>query len=179
LDRNRGQGTNRATESCDLEEIHEGRKVGMEIEWYIPSAPVMLTRQVCRLSKKLLSVWLEGLGFKPTIYGKQVQSRRLTISCFLAQDRVAEFAKMSPPLTLKETMRAAGDPRLTEWHQKLVTRGIEKKALDEKLNTDIARRDQVKTQMDKIQPDVEQFETRQEKEKEVSSAPNAWPSLMK
>ena len=68
---------------------------------------------------------------------------------------------------------------MTEWHQKLVTKGIEKKALDEKLNTDIARRDQVKTQMDKIQPDVEQFETRQEKEKEVSSAPNAWPSLMK
>lgn len=90
------------------------------------------------------------------------------ISCFLAQDRVAEFAKMSPPLTLKETMRAAGDPRLTEWHQKLVTKGLEKKALDEKLNTDVARRDQVKTQMDKIQPDVEQFETRQEKEKEVS-----------
>jgi SOS response regulatory protein OraA/RecX len=75
---------------------------------------------------------------------------------------------MSPPLTLKETMRAAGDPRLTDWHQKLVSKGIEKKALDEKLNTDIARRDQVKMQMDKIQPDVEQFETRQEKEKEVS-----------
>jgi len=140
----------------------------MEIEWYAPPAPARLTRQVYRLSKKLLSVWLEGLGFKPTIYGKQVQSRRLTISCFLAQDRVAEFAKMSPPLTLKETMRAAGDPRLTEWHQKLVTKGIEKKALDEKLNTDVARRDQVKTQMDKIQPDIEQFETRQEKEKEVS-----------
>jgi SOS response regulatory protein OraA/RecX len=75
---------------------------------------------------------------------------------------------MSPSLTLKETMRAAGDPRLTDWHQKLVSKGIEKKALDEKLNTDIARRDQVKMQMDKIQPDVEQFETRQEKEKEVS-----------
>jgi SOS response regulatory protein OraA/RecX len=86
---------------------------------------------------------------------------------------------MSPPLTLKETMRAAGDPRLTEWHQKLVSKGIEKKALDEKLNTDIARRDQVKMQMDKIQPDVEQFETRQEKEKEVSLLLCVCPSLMK
>ena len=76
-------------------------------------------------------------------------------------------------------MRAAGDPRLTEWHQKLVTKGIEKKALDEKLNTDVARRDQVKSQMDKIQPDVEQFETRQEKEKEVSPLTNACSNLMK
>jgi hypothetical protein len=89
-------------------------------------------------------------------------------SCFLAQDRVAEFAKMTPPLTLKETMRAAGDPRLTEWHQKLVTKGAEKKSLDEKLSTDIAKRDQLQLQMDKIRPDVEHFENRQEKVKEVS-----------
>jgi len=92
----------------------------------------------------------------------------LILSCFLAQDRVAEFAKMSPPLTLKETMRAAGDPRLTEWHQKLIVKGNEKKSLDEKLNVDVAKRDQIQMQMDKIRPDVEQFENRQEKEKEVS-----------
>jgi DNA-directed RNA polymerase beta subunit len=75
---------------------------------------------------------------------------------------------MSPPLTLKETMRAAGDPRLTDWHQKLVGKGHEKKNLEEKLNTDISKRDQVQTQMDKIRPDVEQFENRQNQEKEVS-----------
>jgi hypothetical protein len=99
---------------------------------------------------------------------RSTECRLLMISCFLAQDRVAEFAKMSPPLTLKETMRAAGDPRLTEWHQDLVTKGSDKKALDEKLNTDITKRDQLQMQMDKIQPDVEQFENRQEKEREVS-----------
>jgi len=75
---------------------------------------------------------------------------------------------MSPPLTLKETMRAAGDPRLTEWHQKLVSKGNEKKKLEENLNTDISKRDQVLTQMAAIRPDVEQFNSRQEKEKEVS-----------
>jgi hypothetical protein len=82
---------------------------------------------------------------------------------------VAEFAKMSPPLTLKETMRAAGDPRLTEWHRNLVAKGNEKKILQEKLNGDISRRDQIQAQIDKIQPDVEQYENRQEQEKEVSS----------
>ena len=74
MDRNRGQGTNRATESCDLEEIHEGRKVGMEIEWCVLSAPAMLTSQVYRLSKKLLSVWSEGPVFKPTTYGKLIRA---------------------------------------------------------------------------------------------------------
>jgi chromosome segregation ATPase len=112
------------------------------------------------------------LVYKQTIYGKRNNSPRraklIQTSCFLAQDRVAEFAKMSPPLTLKETMRAAGDPRLTDWHQKLVGKGHEKKNLEEKLNTDISKRDQVQTQMDKIRPDVEQFENRQNQEKEVS-----------
>jgi hypothetical protein len=74
---------------------------------------------------------------------------------------------MSPPLTLTETMRAAGDPRLTEWHQKLVVKGEEKQKLEEKLSTDISRRDQVQAQLEKIAPDVVQFENRQEQEKEV------------
>lgn len=94
-------------------------------------------------------------------------------SCFLAQDRVAEFAKMSPPLTLKETMRAAGDPRLTEWHQQLVVKGDEKKKLEERLVTDISRRDQVQGQLDQLAPEVERFENRQELEMQVCRSPFA------
>jgi hypothetical protein len=77
---------------------------------------------------------------------------------------VAEFAKMSPPLTLKETMRAAGNPRLSEWHQALVTKGGEKKVLDEKVTGDVTRRDQLQAQVDSLAPDVEHFENRQNKE---------------
>lgn len=86
---------------------------------------------------------------------------------------------MSPPLTLKETMRAAGDPRLTEWHQKLVVKGDEKKKLEEKLVTDISRRDQVQAQMDKLAPDVVQFENRQEMEKEVCDLPSRLNAVSK
>ncbi len=53
-----------------------------------------------------------------------------SISSFLPQDKVAEFAKMLPVTVLKETMRAAGDPRLTKWHESLVEKGGKAKELE-------------------------------------------------
>ena len=44
-------------------------------------------------------------------------------SSFLPQDKVAEFAKMAPDVVLRETMRAAGDPRLIQWHDTLIEKG--------------------------------------------------------
>ncbi len=44
-------------------------------------------------------------------------------SSFLPQDKVADFAKMNPVTVLKETMRAAGDPNLSQWHEDLVANG--------------------------------------------------------
>lgn len=82
---------------------------------------------------------------------------------------------MSPPLTLKETMRAAGNPRLTEWHQHLVVKGNEKKVLDEKVTGDIIRRDQLRSQVDSLAPDVEHFENRQNQEFQVSHI--NWPDV--
>lgn len=75
---------------------------------------------------------------------------------------------MAPPLTLKETMRAAGNPKLTEWHSHLITKGNEKKVLDEKVAGDIIRRDQIQTQVDSLAPDVEHFENRKNQEFQVS-----------
>lgn len=37
---------------------------------------------------------------------------------------------MAPVTVLKETMRAAGDPRLTKWHEKLVDKGKRLKELE-------------------------------------------------
>jgi len=51
-------------------------------------------------------------------------------SSFLPQDKVAEFAKMVPVIVLKETMRAAGDPRLTRWHETLVEKGGKAKDIE-------------------------------------------------
>lgn len=94
-----------------------------------------------------------------------------TDSAFLAQDRVAEFSKMTPSYTLKETMRAAGDPRLSTWHETLIAKGEEKKGLDEKLETGAAKREQLQAQVDNLAPDVRSFEARENQEFEVCSCP--------
>jgi structural maintenance of chromosomes protein 5 len=44
-------------------------------------------------------------------------------SSFLPQDRVAEFARMSPQQLLRETQRCAGDDNLTSWHDTLIEEG--------------------------------------------------------
>ena len=50
-------------------------------------------------------------------------------SSFLPQDKVSEFAQMTPQQLLKETQRAAGDERLTSWHETLTNAGQELKTL--------------------------------------------------
>jgi hypothetical protein len=55
----------------------------------------------------------------------------IPISSFLPQDKVSEFAHMSPQQLLRETQRAAGDPRLTNWHDTLIIAGKEMAQLAE------------------------------------------------
>jgi hypothetical protein len=65
-------------------------------------------------------------------------------SSFLPQDKVSEFAHMSPQQLLRETQRAAGDPRLTNWHDTLITAGKEMAQLGEVGTVpDILSQDQV------------------------------------
>jgi hypothetical protein len=52
-------------------------------------------------------------------------------SSFLPQDKVAEFARMNSMQLLRETQRAAGDNRLTEWHNTLIESGKEQRDLTE------------------------------------------------
>jgi hypothetical protein len=51
-------------------------------------------------------------------------------SSFLAQDKVADFAKMAPEKVLEETIKAAGDPRLTKWHRALIDKGEKARILE-------------------------------------------------
>ena len=52
-------------------------------------------------------------------------------SSFLPQDKVSEFAAMTPQQLLRETQRAAGDERLTAWHDTLVNTGRDLKLVQE------------------------------------------------
>lgn len=51
----------------------------------------------------------------------------MLLSSFLPQDRVSEFAQMSPQQLLRETQRTAGDENLMLWHTTLIEKGKELK----------------------------------------------------
>ena len=57
-------------------------------------------------------------------------------SSFLPQDKVSEFAWMTPQQLFGETRRAAGDSNLANWHDTLITSGKERNA---QLERDVAR----------------------------------------
>ena len=52
-------------------------------------------------------------------------------SAFLPQDRVAEFARMTPQQLLRETQRAAGNENLTSWHDTLISSGKELRTIQD------------------------------------------------
>jgi hypothetical protein len=52
------------------------------------------------------------------------------LSSFLPQDKVADFAKLDPKRVLIETMRAAGDSRLSNWFTELCELGKERHGME-------------------------------------------------
>ncbi|KAI9434892.1 P-loop containing nucleoside triphosphate hydrolase protein [Lactarius indigo] len=87
---------------------------------------------------------------------------------FLPQDKVSEFAHMSPQQLLRETQRAAGDQRLTNWHDTLISAGKEMAQLVEVLNSE---KQQLKTLEDRnamLERDVQRFNERREIERQIA-----------
>ncbi|KAI0329648.1 P-loop containing nucleoside triphosphate hydrolase protein [Cubamyces sp. BRFM 1775] len=86
---------------------------------------------------------------------------------FLPQDRVAEFARMTPQQLLRETQRAAGNENLTSWHDTLISAGKELRQVQELVNSD---REQLKTMEDRnanLERDVRRYEERRALEKKI------------
>ncbi|GJJ08189.1 hypothetical protein Clacol_002397 [Clathrus columnatus] len=86
---------------------------------------------------------------------------------FLPQDRVSEFAQMSPQQLLKETQHTAGDAELTTWHNFLIAKGKElveqsKKIEDEKkLLTNLEEKQKI------LEKDVKRYNERRATEKQI------------
>ncbi|CAK9780717.1 unnamed protein product [Cutaneotrichosporon oleaginosum] len=89
---------------------------------------------------------------------------------FLPQDKVADFAKMNPVTVLKETMRAAGDPNLSQWHDDLVANGMAAKEVETSLTSKTQKRDTLRRQVDELEPDVRNYERQQELKKQLHIA---------
>ncbi|KAF9476726.1 P-loop containing nucleoside triphosphate hydrolase protein [Pholiota conissans] len=80
---------------------------------------------------------------------------------FLPQDRVSEFAAMSPQQLLRETQLAAGDENLTKWHDTLISAGQERKAIQLAINNEEDSLRQMKERNEGIERDVQRYMERQ------------------
>ncbi|KAI0371444.1 P-loop containing nucleoside triphosphate hydrolase protein [Pilatotrama ljubarskyi] len=106
--------------------------------------------------------------------GKEITARMAELNVqisnlctFLPQDRVAEFARMTPQQLLKETQRAAGNENLTAWHDTLITAGRELRHVQELVTAD---RDQLRTMEERnanLERDVRRYEERRALEKQI------------
>ncbi|KAK7696074.1 hypothetical protein QCA50_000716 [Cerrena zonata] len=143
----------------------------IEIELKGPSGkPNLVIKRTLQANSKSNQFFLNGR----TVSGREVNQRMAELNVqvsnlcsFLPQDKVAEFARMSPQQLLKETQRAAGNENLTAWHDTLITAGKELKALQTTVDSD---REQLKTLQERnanLERDVKRYEERRAIEKEI------------
>ncbi|TRM70021.1 P-loop containing nucleoside triphosphate hydrolase protein [Schizophyllum amplum] len=87
---------------------------------------------------------------------------------FLPQDKVSEFAAMSPQQLLRETQRAAGDENLEKWHDDLITFGKTLRGVQDKLAEELNQLNQMKERNEAIERDVKRFLERKEIENAIT-----------
>ncbi|XP_073049488.1 structural maintenance of chromosomes protein 5 isoform X2 [Primulina eburnea] len=81
---------------------------------------------------------------------------------FLPQDRVCEFAKLTPVQLLEETEKAVGDPRLPVQHHSLITKSHEIKRFERALESNKGSLNQLKALNAELEKDVERVRQREE-----------------
>ncbi|RPD67470.1 P-loop containing nucleoside triphosphate hydrolase protein [Lentinus tigrinus ALCF2SS1-7] len=132
--------------------------------------PNLVIRRLLSSSSKIAPFVLNGKSAS----GKEINARMAELNvqvnnlcAFLPQDRVAEFARMSPQQLLRETQRAAGNENLTSWHDTLISSGKELRTIQDAVNAD---REQLKTMEDRnanLERDVRRYEERRALEKKI------------
>ncbi|KAF8484425.1 P-loop containing nucleoside triphosphate hydrolase protein [Gautieria morchelliformis] len=94
---------------------------------------------------------------------------------FLPQDRVSEFAQMSPQQLLKETQRTAGDENLVVWHTTLIDKGKELKIAQTVLQDEQKQRVRLEEKQQALERDVERYHERRAIETEIEICELALP----
>ncbi|KAK6804043.1 hypothetical protein RDI58_001827 [Solanum bulbocastanum] len=81
---------------------------------------------------------------------------------FLPQDRVCEFAKLTPVQLLEETEKAVGDPRLPVQHVDLISKSEELKKSERTVKSGRETLDQLKEVNSQLERDVERLRQREQ-----------------
>ncbi|XP_020532841.1 structural maintenance of chromosomes protein 5 isoform X2 [Jatropha curcas] len=96
---------------------------------------------------------------------------------FLPQDRVCEFAKLTPVQLLEETEKAVGDPQLPIQHRALVEKSHELKNIEVAVERNGETLDQLKALNAELEKDVERVRQREELLAKVESMKKKLPWL--
>ncbi|MED6219162.1 hypothetical protein PIB30_033271 [Stylosanthes scabra] len=124
---------------------------------------IAITRKINTNNK---SEWLLNGNIVPktnvaeTVKRFNIQVNNLTQ--FLPQDRVCEFAKLTPVQLLEETEKAVGDPQLPEQHGALVNKSLVLKRIEVSMERHTGTLNQLKQQNAELEKDVERVRQRDE-----------------
>ncbi|KAF5388335.1 hypothetical protein D9615_000804 [Tricholomella constricta] len=120
--------------------------------------------------RRLLSATSKGSSFRLNgnhASGKEIANKMGELNVqvgnlcsFLPQDKVSEFAQMSPQDLLKETQRAAGDERLSAWHETLIHDGKDLKTLLQSIKEESEQLRQMQERNEGIERDVQRYKER-------------------
>ncbi|XP_052108650.1 structural maintenance of chromosomes protein 5 isoform X2 [Arachis duranensis] len=124
---------------------------------------IAITRKINTNNK---SEWLLNGNIVPksnvaeTVKRFNIQVSNLTQ--FLPQDRVCEFAKLTPVQLLEETEKAVGDPQLPEQHRALVHKSYALRNIEVSMEGHLGTLNLLKKQNAELEKDVERVRLRDE-----------------
>ncbi|CAO3590457.1 unnamed protein product [Absidia cylindrospora] len=87
---------------------------------------------------------------------------------FLPQDKVAEFAQLTPPLLLSRTQVAVGDRELVKWHEQLITKRQKQKELQKSHESNLNHHKDLQTRNQLLEKDIHRIKEREKIGKEIA-----------
>lgn len=144
--------------------------IEIELKGHIGDANVVIRRSIERKSNSS-EYKLNGKSASARQVNDAVANFDINVDnlcCFLPQDKVADFARMDPARLLLETERAAGDPNLAVWHQKLSELGQAHREVYTSMEEEQAEQSNLEQRNEVLSRDVERYEHRRLLEKEIA-----------
>jgi chromosome segregation ATPase len=128
---------------------------------------------------RIIREW--GLNGKRTsLKAVQTLTRSLSIQIdnlcqFLPQDKVSEFAALSPVELLQQTQRAAAPEQMLEWHEELKKLRRDQKQLEEQSAREKEHLETQETRQENLRAEVQRLEERNAIQKKVATLKQSIP----
>ncbi|CAI2185097.1 6636_t:CDS:10, partial [Funneliformis geosporum] len=142
---------------------HGQERASIEIELKNKRTNVVIMRIIKKANNT--SQWkLNGENVSLKEINNKVNSLNIQVDnlCqFLPQDKVSEFAQLSPPELLVQTQKAVGEKEMSEWHEKLIKLREEEKSLSTSANDEEQQVSNLEKRNDILERDVMRFRERE------------------